>query len=84
MDPETECGWNRWFSARLMAVLLPLMDEIGKATGTLQRKLDKLRADHQREIDALRAEIARLRQRGLVGDEVIVDLPDWRRGDARH
>ena len=67
-----------------MSVLLPLMDEIGKTTGTLHRELDKLRADHQREIDALRAEIARLRQRGLVGDEAIVDLPDWRRGDARH
>jgi hypothetical protein len=51
--------------------------------GTLQRELDKLRADHQREIDALRAEMAGLRQRELVGDEA-VDLPDWRRGDARH
>ena len=84
MDPETERGWNRWFSARLMAVFLPLMDEIGKSNGTLHRELNKLRVDHQREIDALGAEIARLRQRGLVGDEAIVDLPDWRRGDARH
>ncbi len=69
-------------SARLMVVLRPLMDEIGKTTGTLHRELDKLRADHQREI-ALRAEIGRLRQCGLVGDEAL-DLPVWRRSDARH
>ena len=31
----------------------------------------------------MRAEIASLRQRGLVGDEAIIDLPDWTRGDAR-
>jgi hypothetical protein len=48
MDPETERGWNRWFSARLMAVLPPLMEEIGKTTGTLHRELDKLRAARDR------------------------------------
>ena len=62
MDPETERRWNRWFSARLMSVLLPLMDEIGKSTGTLHRELDKLRAERAE----LRAEIEKLRAgRGL-------------------
>jgi hypothetical protein len=83
MDPETERGWNRWFDAKLNAALFPLVDEIGKSTGTLQRELNKLRAEHRLELDALRAEIGRLRQCGLASDEAL-DLPDWRRRDARH
>jgi hypothetical protein len=83
---ENQRAWDRWLEARLR----PLCEEIGKSTGTLQREVNKLRAD----LDALQAEVkkmprldldavlAKLRQIGR-SDEAVMDLPDWRRSDAK-